>query len=301
VIVDLIGVQFDGMGRAEGQARAPQVLRQRGLETVFAPHETLSEADFVPPAPFDDRRGHMGFINEAALLQTIDAVRHRVLRSLQGGRFPMIYGADCAVLLGAIPALKAAEAGAGLLSVDAHEDASPIEEAGGEAANMEIGLLLGLTNVAPHSLGFQSPLLSAQTVALLGTRDEPFRRARNDVATVAERVWLKTSADVAAAPSDAGRDAVDHVRSGTDNWWLHIDLDVLALNEFNACGHANQDPLPGGLTWEQLTTVVTVALGKGGCRGCSAVVYNPDRDSDRRNAARIVEFVRAIAPHLPEN
>jgi arginase len=64
-------------------------------------------------------------------------VQQRVLRSLQAGRFPVIYGADCAVLLGAIPALQVAEAGAGLMFVDAHEDASSIEEAGGGAANHE--------------------------------------------------------------------------------------------------------------------------------------------------------------------
>jgi arginase len=241
----------------------------------------------------------MGFINEAALLQTIDAVRQRVSRSLQANRFPMIYGADCAVLLAAIPALQAAEPGAGLLTVDAHEDASSIEEAEGEAANMEIGLLLGLNDVAGLSLGHADPVLQARTVALLGARDEPFRRARNVAATLSEHVWLRTSADVAAAPSNAGSEAVRHIRSRNDNWWLHIDLDVLSFAEFDACGDAGQDPLPGGLTWEQLTKVVTAALGGGGCRGCSVAVYNPDRDSDRSNAARIVDFVRAVAPHLP--
>jgi arginase len=211
----------------------------------------------------------------------------------------MIYGADCAVLLGAIPALQAAEAGAGLLTVDAHEDASSIEEAGGEAANMEIGLLLGLNDAAAHVLGREGPVLPARSVALLGARDEPFRRARNVTASLAEHVWLKTSPDVGAEPSNAGRDAVGHIRSRNDSWWLHIDLDVLSFAEFDACGDAGQDPLPGGLTWEDLTKVVTAALGGGGCRGCSVVVYNPDRDSDRSNAARIVEFLRAVAPQLP--
>jgi arginase len=92
---------------------------------------------------------------------------------------------------------------------------------------------------------------------------------------------------------------VEHIRSRTDDWWLHVDLDVLSFAEFDACGDEGQDPLPGGLTWAQLTTVTTAALDGGGCRGCSVVVYNPDRDSDRSNAARIVDFLTAIAPHLP--
>ena len=41
------------------------------------------------------------------------------------------------------------------------------------------------------------------------------------------------------------------------------------------------------------------ALGSGGCRGWSLAIYNPDRDPDRSQARRIVEFVSEIAPDLP--
>jgi hypothetical protein len=36
----------------------------------------------------------------------VDTVYSRVGRSLRTGRFPLLYGADCAVLLAAIPALS---------------------------------------------------------------------------------------------------------------------------------------------------------------------------------------------------
>ena len=99
----------------------------------------------ILPAP-TSARGPVGFINEPALLVMVDTVYSRVRHSLHTGRFPLLYGADCAVLLAAIPALRDTAGRAGLLFVDAHEDATTMEQSDtGEAASMEIALLLGLT------------------------------------------------------------------------------------------------------------------------------------------------------------
>jgi arginase len=71
----------------------------------------------------DSRIGPVaGFVNERALLEAVEAVHSRVGATLAAGRFPLIYGADCSVLLGAIPAVRGATGSAGLLFIDGHED-----------------------------------------------------------------------------------------------------------------------------------------------------------------------------------
>ena len=96
-----------------------------------------------------------GFVNELALLEMVDAVHARVRAALHEHRFPVLYGGDCAVLLGAVPALRDVGETAGLLFVDGHEDAATMEQSTtGEAANMEIALLLGMTgDRAPQRCG----------------------------------------------------------------------------------------------------------------------------------------------------
>ena len=139
-----------------------------GLETALGPGATLpSDVVVAGPSP---ARGSSGFLNGHALLEMVAAVHQRVRASLAARRFPLIYGADCTVLLGAIPALKEVHGTAGLVFIDGHEDATPMGlSASGEAANMEIVLLLGITSErAPGPLHARLGCLDPRAVAMLG-------------------------------------------------------------------------------------------------------------------------------------
>jgi arginase len=106
----------------------------------------------------------------------------------------------------------------------------------GEAANMEVALLLGLTGGrAPEPLRSYAGVLTPGAIAMLGMRDELYRREIG-AATIADRVRLRTAADLRHDPAAAGRQAAAHVASRAPGWWLHIDLDVLDRHEFSACG-----------------------------------------------------------------
>jgi len=294
--IDMIGVPFDGMGRSPGQAGAPRALRAAGLPAVFGPGAAV-EPDLVLPGPVPQRAAGSGLLNERALLQMAGALHRRVCASLSAGRFPFVYGADCSVLLAAVPAVRDVAGQAGLLFVDGHEDATPMDlSPSGEAANMEIALLLGLTGErAPQPLRGWLPALARDAIAMLGPRDHLFRQAAN-VPTVADRVWLRSADEVSADPPGYARMAIEHVAAHASRWWLHIDLDVLARSDFSACGAPGEVSLAGGLTWRQLTQISASALQDGGCAGWSMSIYNPDLDPDRSTARRIVEFVAQVAP-----
>lgn len=298
--IRLIGVPFDGMGRKPGQAGAPAALRAAGLEAAVSSHEVVSQPDLILPKARAERAPESGLLNETALVKMVAALYTEVSASLSAGHFPLIYGADCSVLLAAVPAMRDTFGEPGLIFVDGHEDNTPIDRSlDGEAANMEVAILLGLTGERlMHPLSRAVNALKPQALAMLGPRDQPWRQERG-VETLAGHVLLRNSEEVAADPAGVTRLAIESISSHASSWWLHTDLDVLSERDFFARGAPGEISLSGGLTWGQLTEVIQTALSVGGCRGWSMSIYNPDLDPDGSQAQRIVQLVNEIAPYLP--
>src|SRR5882757_665849 len=294
--IDLIGVPFDGYGRSGNQARAAGALRDAGLLDAFDHHPVVRHDHLELPDPNPQRGNVTGLINEAALLAMIDALNERVGSAMTQGRFPFVYGGDCSTLLGIVTGLRDHVGDVGLVFIDGHEDTMPLDVSeDGEAANTEIGLLLGLTGRRlTGPLGERLPALRRELLAVLGPRDEAWRRQFN-VGTLRDcGVWLAPLAEVADDPAGTGRRAIEQLAQHVDRWWLHIDLDVLDPLEFAAQGLPDVEDEPGGLSWDQLIDLVRAMLDSASCVGASIAIYDPDQDAGGTDAGQIVTFVRTI-------
>jgi len=170
--------------------------------------------------------------------------------------------------------------------------------ASGEAANMEITILLGLTGRGlPTTLGSAVGVLDPTRLAMLGPRDAAYREPLG-VESLADQVWLRTGNEFANDSAAVARRAAEHVASATSDWWLHVDLDVLSNGVFGSYGAPGEPALPGGLTWPQLVESVETLLQQPGCRGWSLGVYNPDLDDDGRDAHAIVDMITRVADSI---
>jgi arginase len=286
--VELIGVPVNSSGTVDGVARAPAVLREHGLSAALAGRPGFTDAgDLALPGP-QPRRGPSGLLAEDALITMIGQVCGAVRAARRRGRFPLLLGGDCPVILGALAALQYEQDRPGLLFVDGHEDAwPPLASPTGEAADCELGLALRLFDavVDPRLLEVL-PRIRAGDVIAIGPRDND-ELAAAAVPTLAGQLRaLIRPAEFHAVNGGAAAAALPAP------WWLHIDLDVLASTELAAVDY----PQPGGLTWEQLSEITSAALASEGCAGWSVCIYNPDLDPGREGADDIISYLIKRSP-----
>lgn len=299
--IELIGVPFDGYGRIGNQARAAQALRDSGLVNAIGADRVVSHSDISLP-PREAARGiATSLINETALIAMTESLADRIGKAVAAGRFPVVYGGDCASLFGTVTGLRDHVPETGLVFVDGHEDTMPLDVSeDGEAANTEIGLLLGLTGrLLQGPLADRLPALRTDQLVVIGARDERWRQRFNVGSLADVGVWCAPLTQASEDPTGVGERGLAHLRTRYDRWWLHVDLDVLDPVEFPAQGLPDFADEPGGLTWSQLTELAVTMLESGGCVGCSFAIYDPDQDPDGADAEAIVRFIGTLMHGRP--
>lgn len=286
--VHLLGVPFSSNGRSDGVALGPAALREAGLMDGLwaAGADVTDRGDVELGGASTARDPSSGIIDPTALVDMIRVVRAGVHAIHEAGAFPLVIGGDCPILLGCLGARGLASPG--LLFVDGHEDAwPPAQSTTGEAADMELGLALGVTvEGLPDSLASELPRLEPDRVVVIGPRDAR-ELAEAGVSSISDVVHVVRPDAVAAAGADrVGADAVSHLaRQGA--WWLHVDLDVLSTDSLGAVDYRQ----PGGFDWDTLDVLTRRALSGPRLIGCDVTIYNPDLDPSRSDARRIIRYL----------
>jgi arginase len=209
---------------------------------------------------------------------------------LDGGEFPLVLGGDCSILLGSLLALRR-RARFGLLFVDGHADFyQPDAEPTGEAASMDLALATGRGPDVVTDVEGRRPLVRDDDVVLFAARDA-HEAARYGSQAVPPTIRALPLDEIRRSGIDeAARDAVAHLdRDSLDGFWIHVDADALD----DAIMPAVDYRMPGGLSWDELTTMLRTAMATGRVVGLELTIFNPRLDSSGALARRLVDAVVA--------
>ncbi|GAA4974139.1 arginase family protein [Yinghuangia aomiensis] len=284
-----LGLRPPRPGRHEpGTWRAPQTLRAAGLDTRLRPARVV-ELD-RPPYAFDPQpatRIRNGVTLREHTLRLADAV-HATLA--EAGRFPVVLGGDCSILLGCL--LGARRGGrCGLVHVDGHSDFRhpgnyDAGAALGSAAGMDLALATGRGELLlTHWPQVGRPLVADEDVVQVGDReDEEVPPVTRFTAQEIQRIGIAELGE---------RVARRLAERGLERVWLHVDLDVLDERVLPAV----DTPGRPGLDYGRLARLVETLLGTGRVIGLDVSVYDPELDPDGTHAARIADcLATALAP-----
>lgn len=288
--IRLIGVPTNSAGKKNGVARAPQALRLAGLVDALAKHCDVYDAgdvEFLEPEP----KRKNGIIGYDSLVSMVYSVKNSVKDALEKNRFPLVIGGDCPILLGCLAAARDVYHNFGLFFVDGHEDAYPPNiSPTGEAADMELGLALGMNadGLTPE-ISSLFPLVEKKNVCLLGPRDKKTIQDYK-IESLIKQTMSYDDVSIQTQNVDALiKNQIAKMRTLVNCWWLHVDFDVLDSNSMPAVDY----PQPGGLSWNTLENL-TVPLLSSSCAGLNVTIYNPDLDPTTKHARQIIRYLENV-------
>ena len=230
----------------------------------------------VPPPASGVRDPASGVLNGPEIAAYAITLANAVGTVLDADDVPLVLGGDCSVLLGGALALRR-RAAAGLLFLDGHADFyQPSAEPSGEAASMDLALATGHGPPAVGDLEGRSPLVRAEDAVIVGFRDAE-EQARDGSQPLPDALLALDLAAVRAAGAHAAAEhALAHLTrpDASDHFWVHVDADVLDDAVMPAVDYRQ----PGGLTADELATILAAAMATGLVAGVEVTIYNPALD-----------------------
>jgi len=290
-----LGLRPGEKGQEPGTWRAPQVLVAAGLGEKLGARRRVSLER--PKYDFNTRPGtriRNGDTLRAFLLELGD----RVQAELRAGRFPLVLGGDCSVMLGCMYGARRT-GGRGLVHVDGHSDFFhpgnyDTNSRLGTAAGMDLALATGRgEKLLTEWPGIDGPLVADEDAVQAGEReaeDADFDEYYGDIVrTPITRLTIQQILRE-GIPRTAERIVARLTERGLDRAWVHVDLDVLDQKTMNAV----DSPGSPGLDYGQLAQLLHALIGSGRVVGIDACIYDPDLDAGHRFAKPIAECLASV-------
>jgi arginase len=269
--------------RPSGVQHLPERLLELGLAERL---QAEVAARLVPPGYDPTLDPETGTLNAQALASFSPVLADAMSEILDSGDFPLILGGDCSILLGSMLALRR-RGRYGLLFLDGYADFyQPEANPNGEAASMELALVTGRGPRLLTELEGFSALVRDEDVVAFGFRDGEEQHEHGSQPLAPEILALDLRAVRDLGAREAVHRALVHLRRPElDGFFVHLDADVLD----DAVMPAVDYRIPGGLSREELTTVLSAALPE--AVGLEVTIYNPLLDEDGRAGRALVEVL----------
>jgi arginase len=281
-----IGISpYDG-GGVRRLDLAPGSLREREIVKRLAASDL---GDVVPPQRYSDLvRPSSGVRNQDDVAGYARQLADRVESATRDGRFVLLLGGDCSILLGALLGLRhGGRSRVGLVYYDAHSDFATLEESrSGSASSMNLSLAIGRVDTPLARLDGARPLVRAEDVIHIGSRDEgePYGNAElrpAGIIDVSQRVIDAKGVDEVVIETLA------HLSRINEGFWVHFDVDVLDPEVMPAV----DSPISGGLGLEAATELLSPVVRHPAALGLQITIYDPTIDPDGTGASRLVELL----------
>jgi arginase len=285
--IALIGAPSSAAGFAPGTEKAPAALRSAGLVERLQSIGYLVE-DFGDCAThlFADDEENKRARNLPEIVAALNDLKPRAELAVKSGGLVLLLGGDCALVIGLLTGARRYYKHVNLLWVDRDADLNtPASTPSGRLDGMVLASIIG--KGSPELVRFwgEPPLVREPDSVIYGL-------ARLDPP---EQEFLARSpmrhmhaADIRAkGVGKSALDALAQLHADSREFVIHVDLDVIAGEEFPATN------LPGseGLSFGEVQTSLMVFAKQKNLLGLDVAQYNPQKDPDGSGARKVIDLL----------
>jgi arginase len=293
--IALIGAPSSAAAFFAGSEKAPAALRAAGLvEKLQAAGFEVTDYGDCAPRLFADDEEHRRARNLTEIVAGLNDLKTRAELAVKSGALVLVLGGDCAQVIGLLSGARRYYRHINLLWCDRDADLNtPASTPSGRIDGMVVAHIIG--KGAPELVRFwsETPLVREPDVTLFGLErlDPPEQEflAKSPMRhNYAGDIQFKGG-------SKAAHEALAQVHADAHEFVLHLDVDVIAQEDFSAVNI----PGSGGLRFDDVRAAFLEFVKHKNLLGLDVAQYNPDKDPDGSGAKKLVDLlVEALTARL---
>ena len=285
--IALIGAPSSAGAFSSGTEKAPAALRAAGLVERLqgAGFEVTDHGDCAPRLFADDEE-HRRARNLTEIVAGLNDLKTRAEVAMKSGALVLVLGGECVQAIGLLTGARRYYKHINLLWFDRDADLNtPATTPSGRIDGMVVAHIIG--KGAPELVRFwgEPPLVREPDITLFGiARLDP---PEQELLSRSPLRHVNASDIQARGAAASATDALNHLHADSREFVLHLDLDVIAQEEFPPV----VVPGTGGLSVEDVRAALKVILGHKNLVGLDIAQYNPDKDPNGDGARKLVDLL----------
>jgi arginase len=285
--IALIGAPSSAAGFGPGSEKAPAALRGAGLiEKLQSIGYEVTDFGDCAPRLFAEDDDHKRSRNIPEIVAALNDLKPRAELAIKSGGLVLVLGGDCVLNVALLAGARRYYKHFSLLWFDRDADLNtPASTPSGRLDGMVLAAIIG--KGSPELVRFWSepPLVREPDAVLYGLNrlDPPEQEflSRSPLRPIyADDIQAKGA--VLAA-----QNALAQLHTDTREFMLHLDLDVIAQEEFPA----TNVPGSGGLSRAEVQTSLNEFVKQKNLLGLDVAQYNPDKDPDGSTAKKLIDLL----------
>ena len=293
--IAIIGAPSSAAAFLPGSEKAPAALRAAGIvERLQSIGYEVTDLGDCAPRLFADDDEHKRARNIPEIVALLNDLKPRAELGFKSGALVLVLGGDCTQIIALLTGARRYYKHVNLLWVDRDADLNtPASTPSGRLDGMVLASIIG--KGSPELVRFwgEPPLVREPDTLLYGLVrvDQP----EVDFLTRSPLRHVYAADITLHGAEKSAHDALAHLHADSREFMVHLDLDVIAQEEFAA----TNVPDSGGLSFAEVRSSFVEFVKQKNLLGLDVAQYNPDRDPDGSAARKVVDLLAdALAARL---